>query len=51
MVVKQFECEHCGAEGKITIKGSDILFEDIVCCPVCGSDIYEDEEDFVDEEE
>lgn len=49
MVVKQFECDHCGAEGKITIKGNDFLFEDVVCCPVCGSDIYEPAEE--DEEE
>lgn len=45
MVVKQFECEHCGAEGKITIKGSDFQFEDVVCCPVCASDIYEPADD------
>lgn len=49
MVVKQFECEHCGAEGKISIKGDDIQYEDIVCCPVCGSDIYE-EDDYVEDE-
>lgn len=41
MIVKQFECEHCGADGKITLKGDDFKFEDIVCCPVCSSDIYE----------
>jgi transcription elongation factor Elf1 len=50
MVVKQFECGHCGSEGKITIKGSDTHFEDIVYCPVCGGDIYE-EEDFIEEDE
>lgn len=50
MVVKQFECEHCGAEGKITLKGTDLQFEDIVCCPVCGSDIYEEEDNDYDEE-
>lgn len=44
MVVKQFECEHCGADGKITLKGDDYAFEDIVCCPICGSDIYEEED-------
>ena len=44
-VVKQFECEHCGAVGKIVLKGTDYEYSDIVCCPVCGSDIYEDEED------
>lgn len=50
MVVKQFECEHCGAEGKVTLKGDDFQFEDIVCCPVCGADIYE-EEDYAGDEE
>lgn len=43
-VVKKFECAHCGTEGKITIKGSDIQYEDVVYCPVCSSDIYEEEE-------
>lgn len=50
MVVKQFQCDHCETEGKISIRGSDIQFEDIVYCPVCGSDIYE-EEDFADEDD
>lgn len=45
MVVKQFECEHCGAEGKISLRGTDYEFTDIVCCPVCGSDIYEEDGD------
>lgn len=49
MVVKQFQCEHCGAEGKITLRGNDFQFEDIVCCPVCSSDIYEEEDDVDDE--
>jgi DNA-directed RNA polymerase subunit RPC12/RpoP len=50
MVVKQFECDNCGTEGKISIKGSDIQFEDVVCCPVCGSDIFEEADfDEVDE--
>lgn len=50
MVVKQFICDHCGTEGKISIKGTDIQFEDVVYCPICSSDIYE-EEDFEDDEE
>ena len=50
MVVKQFQCEHCGAEGKISLKGTDIQFEDIVYCPVCSSDIYEEEDEFEDDE-
>lgn len=44
MVVKQFECEHCGAEGKISIKGDDFDYNDVVCCPVCGSDIYDEDD-------
>lgn len=49
-VVKQFACDRCGTEGKINIKGTDVQFEDVVFCPVCSSDIYE-EDDFVDEDE
>jgi len=49
MVVKQFECDHCGAEGKITIKGTDYEYEDVVCCPVCGSDIYDEDVELDDE--
>lgn len=41
-VVKQFQCDHCGAEGKISLKGTDHQFEDLVYCPVCSCDIYED---------
>lgn len=51
MVVRQFECDICGAEGKISIKGTDVQYEDIVHCPVCGSDIWdEDEHEEIDEE-
>jgi hypothetical protein len=49
MTSKVFECETCGAEGKIIIKGTDLKYEDIVCCPICSADIY-DEED-IDEDE
>jgi DNA-directed RNA polymerase subunit RPC12/RpoP len=44
MTTKVFECDECGAEGKIVIKGTDIQLEDIVYCPVCSADIYEEEE-------
>lgn len=47
-VTKHFECENCDAEGKITVKGTDVQLADIVYCPVCSADIYEDEE--LDEE-
>ena len=44
MTTKHFECESCGTEGKISTKGTDVQLEDIVYCPVCSADIYEDEE-------
>ena len=49
MISKHYECNSCGAEGKITVKGEDFKFEDIVYCPLCSADIYEEEE--VDEDE
>lgn len=48
-VTKHFECNNCGVEGKISLKGADVQLEEIVYCPVCSADIYE-EEDLVDEE-
>ncbi len=48
MTTKHFECEECGARGKIILKTEERL-EDIVYCPVCSADIYEEEE-FDDEE-
>lgn len=50
MATKYFECESCGARGKIVLKGDDHSTEDCVYCPVCSADIYE-EEDLDDEEE
>ena len=44
MITKHYECNSCGAEGKITVKGDDFKFEDIVYCPLCSADIYEEEE-------
>ena len=41
---KHFECNECNAQGKIMIKGDDTQLEDIVYCPVCSADIYEEEE-------
>ena len=43
-VSKTFQCPNCEAEGKIVIKSEDIQLSDIVYCPVCGSDIWEDED-------
>lgn len=44
MAIRYFECDHCDAHGKITIKDESIGVEDIVYCPVCGGDIYEEED-------
>ena len=48
-VTKHFECRACEAEGKIVLKGTEHQLSDIVYCPVCSGDIYEEEE--FDEEE
>lgn len=45
MVVKQFNCPVCGAEGKISIKGDSFGYEDISTCPVCGVSLVEEEDD------
>lgn len=49
MIVKYFQCNHCNAEGKITVKGDEHNLSDIVYCSVCSGDIYEEEE-FDDED-
>jgi Zn finger protein HypA/HybF involved in hydrogenase expression len=46
---KQFECENCGAIGTIVVRGDEFVSDDIVYCPLCSSDIYE--EDLEDYEE
>ena len=50
MTTKYFECSECGARGKIVLKGEDFEVEECVYCPVCSADIYEEEDDFEDEE-
>ena len=45
MAVKHFVCDNCDSHGKITVKTNEITVEDIVYCPVCGSDIQEDDYD------
>ena len=51
MAVRHFDCESCGAHGKISFKESDeISSSDVAYCPFCGGDIYEDEK-YEDEEE
>lgn len=42
---KHFQCENCESEGKIVIKTEDVSLSDIAYCPVCGADIYDEEED------
>lgn len=44
MTTKHFECEECGSQGKIIVKGNDTRLEDIVFCPVCSADIYEEDD-------
>ena len=46
--VKFFECVECDSHGKIIIKSEDITVDDIVYCPVCGADIYEEDEDYTE---
>jgi pyruvate formate-lyase activating enzyme-like uncharacterized protein len=44
MTIKYFDCDECGARGKIVLKTEEHTSEDCVYCPVCSADIYEDEE-------
>jgi transcription elongation factor Elf1 len=48
-VKKAFECENCGAVGIITVKGDEFGYNDVVYCPLCSSDIYE-EEDYIEDD-
>ena len=45
MAARVFECENCGAFGKVTLKSAEHEKSDIVYCPVCSADIFEDDED------
>lgn len=49
-ITRQFECGACGALGKVVLRGDDHNSADVVFCPCCGGDIYEDDEDFEEEE-
>lgn len=48
-VSKIFECDNCEAEGKIVIKGNELSTRDIVCCPICGASIWDEEDELEDE--
>lgn len=49
MAQKHFDCESCGAHGKVTFRESEYQSTDVVYCPFCGADIYEDDQ--LDEED
>ena len=51
MSSRLFECAACSAYGKITIKGDDYDNDDIECCPICGGDISQVEDDFDEDDE
>ena len=48
-VTKQFDCSECKSFGKVILRGDEIEEQDIVFCPVCGRDIYEDDETLYDD--
>ena len=49
MAKKHFDCDNCGSHGKIIFKDdAHFTSADIAYCPVCGADIWEQEE--IDEE-
>lgn len=50
MAVKHFDCENCGAHGKVSFKEGEYTTSDVVFCPFCGADIYE-EEDFDEDDD
>lgn len=51
MASRLFECENCGAFGKIALKGDELDKTDIAYCPVCSADISEDDKEDSDPEE
>ena len=42
-MVKFFDCQQCGAHGKIVFKEDEFKAQDVAYCPFCSGDIYEDE--------
>jgi rRNA maturation endonuclease Nob1 len=51
MATKHFDCDICGAHGKIIFKdNTEFNSSDVAFCPMCGGDIFE-EEDYEDFDE
>jgi len=44
MATKFFDCDNCDSHGKITVKTNEVTVDDIVYCPVCGCDIFEEDD-------
>jgi Zn finger protein HypA/HybF involved in hydrogenase expression len=44
MATRHFDCENCGAHGKIVFKEEEYNVNDVVYCPFCGGDIAEEYE-------
>lgn len=44
-MLKHFDCEECGAHGKITFHETvEIASQDVAYCPFCGADIFAEED-------
>lgn len=45
MATRHFDCDSCGAHGKIIFKeDSEFNTFDVAFCPMCGGDIYEEDD-------
>lgn len=49
MATKYFDCEECGAHGKIVFKEKDFMVTDVAYCPFCSADVSEVESEDEDE--
>jgi hypothetical protein len=51
-MIRHFDCESCGAHGKITFKETnEYSSSDLAYCPFCGGDISELEDDYEEDDE